>query len=601
MLELIENANEIPVPELEKLIEHLSDAYYNSDELVEDDVFDELVEILRERSPKSKVLTSIGAPPRDSKVSLPFLALGLDKVKPDSNELKLFFTKNKGPYVISEKIDGDSCIIEYKDGEVKMYTRGRNGIGKDITFLKKYLSLPDLKIDLQLRGELTVSKKIFESKFKHLKKPRTVITSMITSQKGQKGIVFLAFEIVSTEKPSDKFKRLEELGFKTPWNKKIKHLTSKVLSENLKEREEDSGYDVDGIVVADDNEYPVNTGTRNSKNTVAFKTNKKGVLTTIEDVIWRATKHGILFPRLRITPVVIDGDTVTFISGKHAKYIVDNKLGPGSQISVVRSGEVIPDIEKIIKSTKASLPDLEFEWDKTGVNIVLIKKEDDPEVQIKKLLHFFEKIGVERFKEGTVKKFYFSKFNNVSAICLAKEEDFLAVEGIHEKSANIIFTEIHKKIDEPIPLNILMFASFMFPKNMGSKRFKLVVDDYPKVYKYKIPSKEELLEIEGFSDILAEQFIEGFQKFVDFMKAHPFLKVAKPSKPTEGGGEYSGKFIVFSGFRDKKLEEDLTSKGAVVESGITKNTNLMIVDDLDSTSSKVEKAKKKGIKMVLRT
>ena len=373
---LITNAKDIDVQQLEDLISYLAYAYYNEEELIDDSVYDHLMDVLKTRSPKSKILTAVGAPlpARADKIKLPFFAPSMNKVKPETRDLELYLEKYTGPYVLSDKIDGDSAIIHFKaPSYFKIMTRGRGEYGHDITFLRKYLGLPtNAKLkkygEIKIRGEITVSRETFESRYTHLKKPRTVVTSMITSQRGGTGIDFLAFELMEKLAPLQKFEKLQEMGFQTPYYEVVKNLNSAKLVKYLEKRNRDSQYDIDGVIMANNKIYPPPSDVKNPKHTVAFKTNPEGIKTTVTDLEWNETKHGILFPRIRIDPVVIEGDIITWVSGKNAKDILTKKVGIGAQVKVVKSGGVIPEITEVIKGVKeVQFPDVEFVWDKKSI------------------------------------------------------------------------------------------------------------------------------------------------------------------------------------------------------------------------------------------
>ena len=98
-------------------------------------------------------------------------------------------------------------------------------------------------------------------------------------------------------------------------------------------------------------------------------------------------------------------------------------------------------------------------------------------------MNFFVALSVELVKKGTITKFYDGGLKTIKSICLASIEDFLKLEGIKERSADNIYQSIHSVIDNPLSLSKLMLASLCFPKGLGSKRFDLILEAYPKVYK----------------------------------------------------------------------------------------------------------------------
>ena len=172
---------------MKKKIKKASDAYYNDEQIMEDEEFDSLVENLRLLDPNNTILKEIGAPVRKDieKVKLPYHMGSLDKVKPLSRELDLWFERNKTPYFITEKLDGISGLLICDDkGEIKLFTRGNGTYGQDISFLKDYLRLPKMKKTLSLRGEFIMKKKVFEKKYaKEYPKARSVVSGVINSKK----------------------------------------------------------------------------------------------------------------------------------------------------------------------------------------------------------------------------------------------------------------------------------------------------------------------------------------------------------------------------------------------------------------------------------
>lgn len=601
------------VEELEKIIPLLSEAYFNDEPLVSDAVFDRLVEKLKKKKPKSVVLKRVGAPVREDKikVKLPFWMGGMDKMKPDSKELRLYLSRTKGPYLLSDKIDGAACLLEYNEGILKgIYTRGEKGIGQDLKFLIGFLKVP-IKIKnkslIFVKGELNVLLKDYIEKFREeATKSRGVVTGVFNSLEPDLDIVsslkFIAFGIsiedVNPElKPSKQFSLLENLGFKTPCHKIVKDIDSEGLEKYLAVRKNKSLYEIDGIIVASDYEYKA-VKKDNPKHSIAFKINEEGVETEVLDVVWEPTKHGILFPVVQVKPIILEGDTVKNSSGKNAKYILENNIGPGAVVSLVKSGGVIPEIIEVFSETKALFPKGKYHWDTNKVNIVLDNFMNNIDVKIKRILHFYTALEVVGLKEGNVVRFYEDGLNSIEKINKASVEDILEIEGFKEKSALKIYEAIHKKIDNPIQLWDLMFASLCFEKGLGTRRLKMLVQKIPQLYDLKIPSKEDIVDIDGFGEIVSEQFLEGLVKFKKFVKSHPELKIKTGVKNKK---KTNGIYVLFSGFRSKELEEKYISEGAVIEKSFNKRVNLLIVDDIENISSKIKKAKENGIKILIRS
>ena len=134
---------------LVKVLDASRELYYNKEPILSDDTFDFLELELKHRDPANKYFSNIGAPVREDvvKVQLPFWMGSLDKIYPDTRQYDIWFQKNdKGPYFITQKLDGASGLISYSDdGDVKIYTRGDGNIGQDISFLKNNLNIPKIK------------------------------------------------------------------------------------------------------------------------------------------------------------------------------------------------------------------------------------------------------------------------------------------------------------------------------------------------------------------------------------------------------------------------------------------------------------------------
>src|SRR5271155_1972470 len=119
---------DVKIPELAELLATLSDAYYNSSKpLVTDAIFDLLLEALKERDPDNPQLKKIRAPPSKYKVKLPCYMPSLDKIKPDTPELQKWINKYKGPYVLSDKLDGATGLLHKKNKKLFLYSNGDEG------------------------------------------------------------------------------------------------------------------------------------------------------------------------------------------------------------------------------------------------------------------------------------------------------------------------------------------------------------------------------------------------------------------------------------------------------------------------------------------
>jgi DNA ligase (NAD+) len=242
---------ELSIDELEKILIYASDKYYNDEPVITDAIFDMMREFLQLKSPNSKVLKQIGAPPTKSKdkVKLPYYLGSMDKIKPPSNKLESWCSKYKGPYILTEKLDGVSALLLYSQNkEVKLYTRGTATHGMDITSLLRYNKIPSydsvmsyLKKNkmgdyIAFRGELIISKNKFSKKWEDsMKNARNAVAGLVNSKTINPELAhdtsLVLYQIIDPLFPIlDQLKIIKEMGFKTVHKKTVSSITFPQLS-----------------------------------------------------------------------------------------------------------------------------------------------------------------------------------------------------------------------------------------------------------------------------------------------------------------------------------------------------------------------------------
>ncbi len=623
---LDETSKKLNEKELEKVLTILSESYYNDGvSLVSDEVFDLLKDELKKKNPNSKFLLQVGAPISKDKVKLPFPMGSLNKIKPDSNELDKFKKKYKGNYIISDKLDGISGqIYKNSEGKLKLYTRGDGEYGQDISHLIEYIFSKDeikrmnkMQNEYSIRGEIILSKKNFTKFSKEFKNARNAIAGLVNSKNINVELAehtdFIAYALLHPRKKIDEqMKELEKIKLNVVSYQKLKFddLNNENLTKILLDRREKSEYEIDGIVVVDSsNVYEHEAGY--PEYAFAFKAalNDQMAEAIVVDVIWEPSMDGFLKPKVKINPVNLVGVTVTFATGFHAKFISDNVIGPGAVIKIIRSGDVIPHILEVVKpatSGEPKMPDVAYKWNETKVNILLknISGAQGDIVKVKLLDHFFSTLGVKHISTGILTKFVDEGFDSVAKILKADKKELAQIEGLGDKVIKKIFDNIYDAFKN-MKLEEFMDASHLFGTGVGTRKVKLIIDEHPDIMT-KNYSDDELrkmiLDIKGFSDITTNKFIDNFDEFKKFykeinniVKIEHIVKIQK--KKENDNALFKDMSIVFTGFRDKDLEDFITENGGKVSSSVSKNTSILIhADDTDEASSKLTKAKEIGVK-----
>ena len=622
------------VKKLQELVAVTNDAYYNDEPLLTDNEFDILKDYLEKKLKEDGVKPSdikfeVGAPIEKgkSKVKLPYVMASMDKIKPDTGVLSGWKKKYKNSNVISTKLDGVSGLFSTEGGVAKLYTRGNGIYGQDVSHIIRYIPslvlLSQMKIDITIRGEFIISKDDFADRFsENASNARNFVSGVINSKHSDNydAIDFIVYEVIvfgdeDAIKPSRQFEILKEHKVPHALHKvgiKNTVLTNEYLSDLLVAWRGSYAYEIDGIIVADDGVYERVVGeVKNPDHAFAFKMilSDQMAEAMVVGVIWSASKDGFLKPKIRIEPVVIGGARIEYATAFNAAFIKEQKIGVGAIIKIIRSGDVIPTIHEVVQpASVVKFPDVEWEWNATKVDIILKNPDDDPRVNLKRIVYFFKGIEVDGMGEGTVRKLIDGGYDSIQDIVNMDLDDFLEIDGF----GDVLAEKIHRNIDAALreaSVEKLMSVSNIFGRGMGSKKIELVFDVYPDILVVDESDEEKIAkisDIRGFTETSATQFVNACGRFNEFMKEiglwkskikSPVIKKAK----VLSGHRLGGKTVVFTGFRDKVLEANLKEIGAKVGSVVSKSVECLVVKDseaLKKSSKKIEDARKLGILVI---
>jgi DNA 3'-phosphatase len=625
--------------EIIALLMKADEAFFNeSKDLIKDDVYDIIKDYIRTKYPKDKYLKRVGADVKN-KVVLPYYMGSQNKIKDSEEEITKYQAKYPGSYTISDKLDGVSCLIVYTPGKIKMYTRGNGTEGQDISHLMSYVKeiLPaknenDIQIyglsnkEFAVRGELIISKENWEELGKMGKQganPRNTVAGAINSDILKKDILskidFVAYSLIHPEL-KDGLNKLEEMGFKVAYNTVASFLNLASLSKILETRRAESEYVIDGIVIEDNSKlYKIEKG-KNPEHSFAFKSihTLEQVEVIVCKVEWNVSKDMYMKPIVMFNEIDLDGVKIKQATGFNAAYIVKNVIGPGSRIIIVRSGNVIPFIQSVLTPSangKPSMPGVEgdnYKWNDTHVDILMVNNEGDKnrDYDIKNLMYFMKTANIENMGPGNIAKIYDAGFDDIKKISNITKEDLLKIDGFKEKSAQNIIDALTALQD--MDCLILMDASNIMGRGFSYKKIKLITDIYPSILFHDKKSRvdtskltvEDLLKVDGIAETSAKLFLNNLPKFYDFydnlgIKCKSPANAANAAAPSVINTNIFGKSFVFTGFRNKSLEEYIINLGGFIKTSISKNTDYLVVADLNENNSKTEKASSLGIPIIL--
>jgi DNA ligase (NAD+) len=635
---------------LVKMILLCDDLYYNkSSPIMTDNQYDILKDYTTATYPTANV--PVGAPiASTAKVALPYPMMSMNKKKDHKSVAKWFqkyppktdiktATESNIAYILSAKLDGVSAMFYNENGERKLYTRGDGREGQDISHMVPYLSQLNNIRDKRttVRGELLMKKSTFQNKYATQYANARNLTSGIVNQTNNilspeniakyKDIDFICYEVISPMfRPDKQLNIINDINQATPLlTRQFKTdeamPTIEQLSETLQTWRDIYEYEMDGIIVTHNGDYPREF--KNPEHAFAFKMVLTDQIaeTIVTDVIWTPSVSGYLKPRIRVDPVIIGGATIEYVTGHDAKNIKENRIGIGAKVSLIRAGDVIPHIERVIEpAPQAHFPEKgTYTWTDTKVDIVLISSATDITVRAKQLEYFFKTMDIPDIGIGVINQLIKANYDTLSKILHVTYEELLELPSFKSTKATKIYNNIQSVRTPPSntanSLSIspnellakLITASTVMGRGIAKKTAILILDTYPDI----ISSQEDpntkfakLLTVKGLGDKTSKAFVENIPKFRQFLtnnglESYLLLHQMAINSTQEASQSTTRNPHVATGFTDKTLETYLHSKGIPLAKTLTKKTAVLYVKDKTHTSNKTEQAKKQGIPIIV--
>lgn len=554
------NERHITTEALEKMVKLSAFLYFNYDGGgLTDNSFDALQYHLNKRLRiQGRRYDKIGAEPVERiRTKLPYPMPSLEKMYPGERSLLEFVTR---PLTWSDKLDGVSGLVVYQDGAITgIYTRGDGAIGGNVLHLKDYVELPELpelEGTLAVRGEFVISRSKWLKYENDYSNPRSFVSSKVNQgyiSDALYDVEFVAYEVMDSTS-TNQFDILENLGFTVPEHGAFPASTPIFTIMTLyKKRREESLYDIDGLVLQ----------TSQGKKAFKMRLVEQQRPTKVLDIDWSITRYGRYFPVAVYEGVYVNGVRLHRASAHNAHHVKNWSMGRGTQIVIVRAGDVIPQIHSVTvdKSIKPIYPTSERgRWSWKGSDIILNDIENNREVQIKRITHFFETIGVPGLGEKTAEKLWEAGFTDIKAVASAKEDDLIKLQGFGKIKSQKMYNDIHTtmrktRIDRFIP------ASTTLDVGIGRKLIKDLLRGFPDVFERTEAEIKEYLnrvKVPGFGAKRIDTVSKGVPAFRDFLFSlnkddikHAIAhnkKVVAQLKKNGYNPKVKGKVFVLTGF-----------------------------------------------------
>ncbi len=639
-LQIIKNISifgieETSITDIISVLEIADDLYYNDlDPLFEDSEYDALYRYAKNMAPLDAYFIGVGSSVRGGKVDLPYTMGSLNQVY--EGEIQEWIAKwdlQSHFGIVSDKLDGASAMIVYdNNGKFQIgYSRGDGVQGADISrHLTQMWTVPKYTLTagspFVVRGENIISINDFAriknvvktSGGKDYKNPRNCISGLMNASSNPSEcydyINFIAYEIVGSDlSKTNQLDLLSDLGFKTVNYENIPFykMNDAFLTALVKNRKESSNYELDGIVIdvemaSKRDAMNPTASTLNPAYSIKYKVadTSNYAEVVVKEVTFSVSKHGYLKPTIQIEPTELVGVTISNCTGFNAKFIKDNKIGPGSIIALVRSGDVIPLCSKVISPMPVEIYDDwffekvrsfgEIHWTDTEIDLVLDDADIDPTVKYEQLVDFFNTIDAPHLGEGNLQKIFDMGFETPESVILLTQEDLGSILNSILMGKKI-FTGLRDKLTN-IPMYKLMGAYPSFGRGVGVRKMKLLYDafagDMANCFHAHLITK-----VPGFEAKTAIKIQKGYPAFAEFLMSVRHI-VSLELYEAPKSGKFDDIIVVFTGIRDKALEKQITDAGGKIGSSVSSKTGLVVALDPEGSTGKTKKARDLGIQII---
>ena len=590
-----------------------SAAYYETGTpLMSDEAYDSLVDQARLIDPTNAFFLEVGSIPVVGRVSLPMSMPSLKKIKPAT--LDSWSKKDNGPFLISDKLDGISALWVFGyNQKPALYLRGNGLVGQDCSSFAKHIQgLVQAPIPKGIvRGELIIPRSLANSLGTLARNwVNGILHQSSPNQADIQKIQFVAYQVMSPASltRSQQMTWLQNQGFLCAHSSVVDTLDIKALSALHTSRKTDSDYECDGLVVGIDQVVEACDGSKEPKDAVAFKmvSEEQRALTTVLDIEWNSSRTKTWIPRILFTPVKVGTALISCCTGVHAQNIVEKGIGPGAQIMIRRSGDVIPIVDAVlIPATVFKMPpEGRWTWDERHVHALDTSVELSAESKALHIVHTLTHMGLEGIRSSTALKLVEMGLTTVADIGKSSLKKLQEIIG--PKTGTKLSTDLTECFRKATTKTWLLAYPF-WPKGFGNIRMDSALELDPLVENWPMlkttPKKMSADTFKEIQDCVAA-FLLWKRELIDVFASASSASASTASAPLtvpKISIVKADKSYVMSGFRDKDLVLTLALAGWEQHERLTKTTTALLVPDDAKETVKVQTARKSGVRIVVRS
>ena len=547
-------------------------------------------------------------------------------------------------YVLEPKIDGLACSLVYENGKlVRAATRGDGVVGENVTANVRTIRAIPLTLTvpadeevpelLDVRGEVYMPRHEFmrlneeraekgEAEFAN---PRNAAAGSLRQLDPQvtakRSLSFFAYNVGNgaLEKHSDSLAMLKGYGFKVSENYKVVANIEEAIKfiEEFDAKRSSLAYDTDGAVIKVNAVYQQRilgaTG-KDPRWAIAYKFPPEQAETTLEDIVWRVGRTGVLTPTAVLTPVKLSGSVVSRATLHNEDFIREKGICIGDRVVINKAGEIIPEVLRVVESKRtgeeapvvipAECPECGWKVERQGSEAAIrCTNPHCPALGREGLIHFVSRdaMNIEGCGPSVINQLIDSELvRDAADLYSLQKEDLLKLERMGERSADNLLKAIEASKENE--LDKLLFGLGI--RHVGAKVARILAEEFGTVKKLLEAEPEQLAAIRDIGDKIAESVVTWLSvpTNVDLLERleKAGLKMEFAVRAKSESNPFFGKTLVFTGTlptlgraEAQTMAQDV---GAKVSGSVSKKTDYVIAGA--EAGSKLEKAEKLGVTVI---
>ena len=540
-------------------------------------------------------------------------------------------------YICELKIDGLSISLTYEKGIlVAGATRGDGSIGENITEnLKRVkdipLTLPE-ELDITVRGECYMPRASFdqvnqtrqENGEPEFANPRNAAAGTLrqldTAVVAKRNLATFLYQEASpsTRDSQEKvLKHLEQLGFVVNPKRILAETIDEIWNfiQEVGQERENLPYDIDGVVIKVNDlagQEELGFTVKAPKWAVAYKFPAEEKEAQLLSVDWTVGRTGVVTPTANLTPVQLAGTTVSRATLHNVDYIAEKDIRKDDTVIVYKAGDIIPAVLRVVESKRISEEKLDIPKNCPSCDSDLLHFEDEvalrcinprcPAQIMEGLIHFASRdaMNITGLGPSVVEKLFAANLvKDVADIYRLKEDDFLLLDGVKEKSAGKLYQAIQASKENSAEKLLFGFGI----RHVGSKASQLLLQHFHSIENLAQADPEEVASIESLGGVIAKSLqtyfaTEGSEILLRELK-EAGVNLDYKGQTVVADAALSGLTVVLTGklerLKRSEAKSKLESLGAKVTGSVSKKTDLVVAGA--DAGSKLQKAQELGIEV----